>query len=447
MALPPGPTSSALTQTVHLVRGPAEFLTRCARDYGDVFTVKVWNPNRRVRIVFAWDPATIKQVFTTAGDTLRAGEAARGVIGPFVGDYSLLTLDGPEHRRQRKLLMPPFHGERMRAYGETMRAITEAKIASWPRGEPFAVHGWMQQITLEVILRTVFGMEDGASMDRLGGELTAVMNVGRNPLSMLPLSRVWMGPRSPRAQFERHKAAADELIFAEIERRRASANGAPREDVLSLMMSAVDEDGAQMTNQELRDELVTMLAAGHETTATALAWAIAELLGHRHTLERAVAELDTVTGGAPVTAENLARLEYLDAVCKETLRLRPIVPKVARVLQVPLVVRGFELPARTVLAPSIYLTHRHPDIYPEPESFRPERWLGVKPDPYAWLPFGGGVRRCLGMAFAMFEMKIVLATVLQRAALSLAPGTSSRLARRAITFAPSDGARVVAHAR
>jgi len=447
MALPPGPRTSPFGQTLRLVRGPMEFLDECHRRYGDTFTLRVWSPGRTAPVVFTSDPGTIKRIFTTSDDSLRAGEAAVGVVGPFLGDYSLLTLDGPEHRRQRKLLMPPFHGERMRAYGDTMRNITEASIEGWPVGTPFELHDQMQQITLNVILRTVFGLQDGSHMDRLGAALTAVMDLGRNPLNLLPLSRVNWGPRSPRGTFERLKNNADKLVFEEITRRRGAGGHEDRTDVLALMLSAVDEAGEGMGDQEIRDELVTMLAAGHETTATALAWTVDRLLSRHSTYERLVAEIDDVLRGDPITADHIPKLEYLDAVCKESLRLRPVVPNVARVAQVPLTVRGFALPARTVIAPSIYLTHRRADLYPEPHKFKPERWLGAKVDPYKWLPFGGGTRRCIGMAFAMFELKVVLATTLRRVSLGLAPGSTGRMARRTVTFAPSDGALVVANPR
>jgi cytochrome P450 len=442
MALPPGPKTSSFRQTLALVRWPMKFLEECAARYGDIFTLRIRNPGGALRTVMVSHPEAIKQIFTARAEVFHAGEAARPVIGDFVGAHSVLTLDGTEHMRQRKLMLPPFHGERMEAYAVTMRDVARASIATWPRGEPFALHPHMQDITLEIILRTVFGIDDADRMHRLGGQLKRIMNLGTTPFALLPLARVNLGRYSPRARFDRMRAAADASLYEEIDRRRASPNGAHRTDVLALLMSAIHEDGQPMTNLELRDEMMTLMAAGHETTATALAWTFERVLSHRAVHERLRAELRDVVGAGPIAPEHLPQLEYLDATIKEALRLRPVIPNVARIVKIPITLRGYELPVGTLITPSIYLTHRNPEIYPEPARFRPERFLGVKPDPYAWLPFGGGIRRCLGMAFALYEMRIVMATVLLETDLGLARGTTGRMARRGITFAPRDGVQV-----
>jgi cytochrome P450 len=414
------------------------FLDDAARRYGDTFTIELV---RSGPIVVTTDPDCIRQLFTGSGQVLHAGAAGAFVLAPLVGHHSVLVLDGPEHLRQRKLMLPPFHGARMKAYAEVMAETTAKVCRDWPAGRAFELHPFMQQITLDVILRTVFGVDDAARMKALGDQLTTILDIGTRPrLSAILLPDFVYGPRN-RLMIERRKA--DEMIYEEIRRRRSAADAGERADVLSLLLSAVDEDGNTMTDEELRDELVTLLAAGHETSATSLAWTFERVLSHQDVYERLRRELGAVVGSGPVTDTHLTQLEYLDAIVKESLRLRPIVPMVVRRLAVPMSLRGFELPAGTIAAPNIYLTHRRPDLYPEPDRFRPERFVGVKPDPYRWIPFGGGIRRCIGMAFAMYEMKIVLATVLGQHDLMLAADSSARMVRRGITFAPSDGARVV----
>jgi cytochrome P450 len=432
---------------MNLIWRPVRFLESCRERYGDTFQVRVWNPLGRANLVFTSHPDAIKAVFTATDELLRAGQAARPVLMPFVGEHSILVIDGAEHRRQRKLMLPSFHGERMRAYAETMRELTLCSLTEWPRSQPFAVHPRLQRITLEIILRTVFGLEDGASMQRLGAQLISILDMAQRPMVLSPLSQINWGPRSQRATFLRRRAAADQSIYEEIARRRVQDDLAQRTDVLALLLGAVDDKGESMTDEELRDELVTMLTAGHETTATSMAWVLDLILGRRDVYQRLVAEIDEVVGTEPVNDDMLTRLPYLDAVIKEALRLRPVVPNVARVAQAPFTLRGFDIVPGTVVAPSIYLTHHSPDLYPQPYRFIPDRFVNTKPNPYAWLPFGGGGRRCLGMAFALFEMKIVLATILSQMELGLAPTSTGRMARRGITFAPSDGTLITARRR
>jgi cytochrome P450 len=440
MALPPGPELPALVQTFYWIRRPVPFLHECARRYGDFFTVNLLQSEP---VVACSNPETIKRLFTGSGDLFHAGEAAK-ILEPFVGKSSLLLLDGASHMRQRRLMLPAFHGERMKAYADTMRDITIDSLSSWPRDQPFALHPHTQHITLQVILRTVFGVEDAERMQVLAEALTTLMNQGQSPRMLWALIPLNIGPRR---QFARQLARVNDLIYDEIARRRDDPELENRTDVLSMMMSARDEDGNPMSDIELRDELMTLLAAGHETTATSLAWTFERVLSKRRVYDRLRDELDATIGGAPVTEDSVRELGYLDAVIKEVLRLRPIIPMVVRKIQVPMMVHGYELPAGTVVAPNIFLTQRRPDLFPDPDEFRPERFLGVKPDPYTWFPFGGGIRRCLGMAFALYEMKIVIASILSRLDLCLAPGSTGRLARRSITFAPSDGSRVIVRDR
>ncbi|MGB2711803.1 MAG: cytochrome P450 [Conexibacter sp.] len=428
-SLPPGPRGpKALVAARFLLRGP-RFLETCHARYGDSFTIRL-NTGRTV--VITCDPTIIKEVFTGSPDDLHAG-AGNVVLRPILGARSVLLLDGPEHLRQRRLMLPPFHGERMRAYGEAMTEIAERHVARWPVGRPFPVHPTMQAITLEIILRTVFGVEDRARLARLGAPLKRLLNSTDQPARLLALqftSSEKGGPRSPWGRIRALMAPVDAMIYEEIAAHRADANAAERTDILSLLLAARDEDGNALTDRELRDELMTLLLAGHETTATALAWTIERLVRHPDVLARVREE--QAQGGS----------DYLDAVIKETLRLRPVVPGVIRQLQRPLTLGGMELPAGVHIAPSIYLTHRRADIYPEPEAFRPERFIERPPGTYEWLPFGGSIRRCLGASFALYEMRIVLGTILRMAQLETTDAEAEQVRRRFVTFTPAHGGRV-----
>ena len=436
--LPPGPSSHPMIQGLQFAFRPISFLERCARRYGETFLVRL--PLGLPFVIFS-NPAAIRDIFTASDGDLRAGEANQ-VIRPLLGDHSLLSLDGTRHTRERRLMLPPFHGERMLGYGDVMRQVAEAAIARWPIGRPFPVHPEMQAITLEVILRTVFGLADGATLDALRVRLRRLLNMVVNPIWLLPAFQRDLGRFSPGRMFQRLKAEIDALLYAEFARRRTAASSEAT-DVLSLLLAARDEDGRPMTDAELRDEMVTLLVAGHETTATALAWALHNLLAHPYVLATLRAE---VTAG-PLSPDRLARLEYLDGTVKETLRLDPVVPEVGRHLSRPMRIGGWDLPTGVAAGPAIYLTHRRPDVWPEPERFDPTRFVGRRPSPYEFLPFGGGTRRCLGMAFALYEMKVVLATVLAHVEMAAAPGYRMRMVRRAITLAPSEGMPLVVERR
>jgi cytochrome P450 family 110 len=440
--LPPGPRSLPIVQALNLWLRPTKFIEDCQRQYGDAFTLRV--PGFPAEVHFS-HPDAIREIFTADAEDLRAGEA-NVVIEPLLGAHSLLLLDGPRHLRQRRLLLPPFHGERMQAYGETMRDITDRELASWPVGRPFPLRGAMQRITLDVILRTVLGVDDGPLLATVRERFERLLAVGTNPTTMLPLLRRDLGPWSPWGRLVRARREVHDILAAEIERRRVP--GVPaRDDVLSLLIAARDEDGCPMSDDDLRDQMMTLLFAGHETTATALAWAVYRILQRPDVLAAIRAEYRRVVGGGQFRAEHVTRLEYLDATVKEALRLDPIIPDVGRRLVRPMQIGGWELPAGVVAAPGIYLAHRRPDRWPAPEVFRPERFLGARPGAYDFLPFGGGVRRCLGMAFALYEMKVVLARVLSSVELRLAPGYRARPVRRSVTLAPSRGMPVVVTAR
>ncbi len=439
--LPPGPRLPSIVQVGQFIHDRLGLLDRCAARYGEFFTIRFpWET-----LVFTWNPDAVKQIFTGDPAIYFAGQG-NDILRPFLGDYSVLLLDGAEHLRQRRLLLPPFHGERMLAYADVMREVTLSEIARWPRGRAFPIHPSMQEITLEVIMRAVFGMESGPRHDELRATLKQILEEGsQSILVFLPFLQFNLGGLTPYARFRRRIDVIDRLLFAEIAERRASGNGEGRSDILSLLLQVVDEDGKPMTQQELRDELLTLLVAGHETSATSLAWVFYYLLKNPEILDGVRRELREVGGEGPIRADQVKELRLLDATVKETARLRPILVFVARRLQQPVELGGFALPAGVTVAPCIHLTQRRADLYPEPDAFRPQRFLDGKQTPYDYFPFGGGARRCLGMAFAQFEMKVVLATVLSRLDLELPADSDVRPVRRAITIAPSDGTRVIAH--
>jgi cytochrome P450 len=424
--LPPGPASPAIVQGLQYALRPARFFASCARRFGEVFTLRM--PVAPGIAVMFTNPEAIRQIFAGDDDELRGGEAS-AALRPLLGASSILALDGAPHERQRRLMMPPFHGERMLAYGDTMRAIADRAIERWPIGRPFPIHREMQAITLEVILRTVFGAE-GARLDALRILVQRFAHVATNVLWLWPPLQVDLGPLSPWGRVRRIRRELDAFLWAEFARRRAEGVEG-RDDVLSLLLAARDENGEPMSDAELCDQLMTLLFAGHDTTATSLAFALHNVLRHPEVLDRLRTELAQ------------GRLEYVEATAKETLRLNPIVSEVGRVLSRPMRIGGWDLPAGVEASPCIYLTHRRPDLWPEPERFQPERFLGRRTSPYEFFPFGGGVRRCLGMAFALFEMKVVLAEILSRVELRLATGYRMQTVRRSITLAPSRGMPVV----
>lgn len=431
-ALPPGSRLPSIVQMLEWVLRPIPFLERNTKRYGDCFTVRFVMGN----VVFIANPELIKQVFTGDPDVLHAGEGNATPLEPLVGQHSVLVLDGPEHMRQRKLMLPSFHGDRMQSYRDLLLDITDTEIDRWPVGRPFALRPRTQAITLEVIMRAVFGIEDADRLEQLRDRLSGLLDSGMSRLTLagiaLPPIRRTIG-RRVWSRFESLRTDVDEVLYDEIRRRRADPSTPDRDDVLSVLLQARDEGGEPMTDVELRDELMTLLAAGHETTATALAFAFDLLVHNPEAMARLRAEI-----------EQGESEEYLDAVIKETLRLRPVLPGVIRRLTRPMELNGYQLPAGTSLAPNIYLTHRLPDVYPEPDRFLPERFLETPAGTYTWIPFGGGIRRCLGASFALFELKVVIPAVLARVRLAAAGPGPEPIRRRAITFAPAHGARVVA---
>jgi cytochrome P450 len=425
---PPGSNAPSALQALRYSRDPLGFLVKLQRRYGDIFSLSFPFFGR---LVYVADPALVKELFTGSPAQFHAGEANATVLEPALGPNSVLTLDDAPHMQQRKLLLPPFHGERIRGYGELIRETTLKEMQSWPVGEPFALRPHTQRITLAVIMRAVFGVHDEQRLARFE-VLIDDFSKRVSLVTTIPALRRKLGPWSPWTRFLRSRAALDEFIYEEIglRRKELEAGEEAHDDVLSLLLQARHDDGSPMSDEELRDELVTVLGAGHETTATGLAWAMERLLR----TPRVLAKLrDSIAAGEE---------DYLDATVKETLRARPVIVDVARRLTAPARIGGYELPKGSFVMAAIAALHYREDYFPDPEEFRPERFLTEKADNYAWIPFGGGVRRCIGAAFAEYEMRIVLREFVQHAELSAPDPEPEAVKVRNITLAPGRGTRV-----
>jgi cytochrome P450 len=434
--LPPGPSVPTVVQMMATWTRPAASLERL-RPYGKRITVRLpFQPP----FVMLWDPAEIKEVFTAPPEVLHPGEGAR-ILEPLVGRHSVILLDEDEHLEQRRLLLPAFHGERMLALTGLMTELAEREVASWPAAEPVALHPRLQRVTLEIILRVVFGLEEGRRLDRLRDVLTDVLAFTESPLSVLPPLQRLLRWTPIQRRFQSQVRETDELIYALIEERRAEmardGDAPDRDDILTLLLSARHQDGSSMSLQELRDELMTALVAGHETTASQLAWALERLAREPGVRARLVAEIDAGESD-----------EYLSATITEILRLRPVLPNAEpRLTKREVRIGGVTYPPGVVLMASAYLLHHDPEIYPEPRAFRPERFLGVAPGTYTWIPFGGGRRRCLGASFAVQEMKVVLRAALSRYEITAASARPETTRRRSITFSPAGATMVTLRRR
>jgi cytochrome P450 len=396
-------------------------MNKSRREYGDVFTVRFASVGR---VIFVSDPALIKQIFTASPDQLRAGEANWPLI-PVLGERGTLLLDGKEHLQRRKIILPPFHGERLERYRAMFAEVAAEHIDRWPKDEPFALLPKIQAITLELIMKVVYGEdEDRARIQHLADQMMGLINASQSRLAQLPYMDRVPGRYSPMGIFMHVRKRVDDVLFEEIRRRRERGGLDERHDVFSMLLQT------DMTDEELRDELMTILLAGHETTTTALAWAFERLLRHPGMYER----LRTDDGWA-------------EAVVSETLRLRPPIPIVGRAVKSDFQLTGYTIPAGEMLAPCIWLTHRREEVYPEPYAFKPERFLDKGPETYSWLPFGGGTRRCAGAAFAQLEMNVVMKTIAQKVEMEPAEPEPERVGRRAIVLAPRHGSRVVVRDR
>jgi hypothetical protein len=431
--LPPGPRMPAVLQTLGNWKRPTPFLTRARRRYGDAFTMRLLGAP--VFVVIS-DPEQIKQIFQAPPEVLHPGEGA-SILEPVVGPNSVILLDEAPHLEQRKLLLPAFHGERMQRLAGLMGELTEREIDSWPRDEVIALHPRLQGLTLEVILHAVFGLGRGTRLDALRGLLTELLSFADSPLSLLPPLPPTV-VRSVASLRRRHEVGAlvDAEIYALIEERRREEDH-DAEDVLGMLLAARHEDGSEMSAQELRDELVTALVAGHETTASQLAWAFSRLAREPAALGRLVVEIDAGESE-----------EYLAATINEVMRMHPVLPNAEpRLVKKPVEIGGVTYPPGVVLMANAYLVHHDPAIYPQPDLFRPERFLEQPAGTYTLLPFGGGRRRCIGASFALLEMRIVLRAVLSRCTLAPGSGEPERTRRRGITLSPARGALVLLHDR
>jgi len=414
---PAGPTERPVLQTARWLLRPIAFLESCRRRYGDTFSVTF--QGFKSPLVMVSSPEVIRALYAERGHNLPPGRTV--TLGPLVGPRSLLLLEGADHLSRRKMMLPPFHGERMRSYETVVREVTERELDRWPEGATFAVHPSMQAITLEVIERAVFGVSERGPLHDLLRDLLS-MTVSRE----LQFS-VLFGRQKPLERLREMSTSIDAQLLDEIAARRTD----PGTDICSLLAQARFEDGSAISDREVRDQLMTLLLAGHETTATGLAWTLDLLTRNPEVLRRAQ------TGGD----------EYLRAVVSESLRLRPVVPLAGRRLVTDLDVDGVHLPAGTDVTPAMWLAHTRPEAFPDPYAFRPERFLDKPPSTYTWIPFGGGVRRCIGAAFAEMEMRIVLGEILRRFDLRPASRHAERVARRNVTFSPRHGTRVIATRR
>ncbi len=455
--LPPGPRTSPAWQLLRYSQKPLPFLEECARRHGDAFTIRLAGYGTLVMLAA---PDAVRDVFRGDGHVLHSGEA-NAFLNVTVGNSSVLVLDEAPHARQRRVLLPPLSGERMRSFFDAMQAATRETLAAWPSGATAPVLPAMRRITLRTIVQVVLGLSPGPELLEFERLMEAFLATGRSRYALISLQVLPLGLMSkvPWMPFFRQLRELDTAIFALLARRRrerAGSNAAgvgagggagPAEDVVSGLLAATHEDGAPLGDREIRDAIFTLLLAGHETTSLALAWTLERIASHPAVTERIVAELEHVTGGAPPRAEQLAPLAFLDAAIREGLRARTILPFVVRLAKQPFSAGGRQYPAGVQLCPCNHLVHRRPDLYPEPDAFRPERFLERKFSGDEWFPFGGGNRTCLGMPFALYEMKVVLATLFAQVRVARPPGARSRPVRRGITLSPHDGALLTVTAR
>lgn len=439
--LPPGSKLPSIIITIQAIYDQFGMLEKFQRQYGDIF----YSPPSATLpacVIFS-NPQAIEKVFTADPDLFEIDQQVSTPVRALLGSNSLVLKSGKDHQRQRKLLMPPFHGERMRNYGQTMIAVTQEVINQLQVGQTLRISDYTQEISLQIILRTIFGLDSGTKYDQLKKILIDYLDTFNSPYNSLFLFLDFLqkdlGFFTPWNKFLRQKRQIREILQAECDRRRATPD-TMGEDILSLLLEARYEDGQPMSDIEIQDELMTMLFAGHETTANSLAWSFYWL----HRLPEVGQKLQTELKSQSPEAElnDTAKLPYLSAVVSETLRLNPVVVFVNRHLKQPLELMGYQLPAGTSLLPSVYLTHQREDIYPEPQKFKPERFIKRQFSPYEYLPFGGGNRRCLGYAFALYEMKLVLAKIMSSVKFELLDNRPLKPARRGFAFAPAGGVKM-----
>ncbi|STZ33377.1 cytochrome P450 [Mycolicibacterium smegmatis] len=429
--LPPGPPLPAFVQTAMMLRHWSRFVSACRRRYGDVFTLRIASMGTWVYLA---DPADIKTVFAGDPTVFHAGEA-NSMLSGLLGETSVLVIDEDVHRDRRRLMLAPFARDAVARQTGVMAEVAATNIASWPVGTPFPVAPKMAEIALEVILRTVIGATEPARLAALRHVMPQLLGIG--PWQSLAIASPGLQRRRPWRTLQRNLAEADRLLYAEIAACRAGPDLASRPDALAMLVRAANDEGRTMTDRELRDQLMTLLVAGHETTATGLSWTLERLIRHPAVLDKAVAAARTTDGSGEA---------YLDAVVRESLRIRPVVFEAGRVLTEPVELGGYLLPAGTLVAPSIGLVHASADVYPDPDRFEPDRMLASTQAPSTWLPFGGGNRRCLGATFALVEMRVVLREILHRVDLFATTARGEKQRLKHVTMIPHRGGRICVRA-
>ena len=427
LVLPPGPRASGTRQSLRWFRDPVGYMEGCRERYGDIYTVRL---GRLKRASFVSNPQAVKEIFTANPELLHMGPT-NALFRPVLGSSSLFLMDGEEHHRHRRLIMPSFHHSHVQRFHELTVELMERELATWPVGEPFRAEERMRSLSLDLIFEYVFGVAEGERHDRLRALLVDMLDRVERPLAVLPQFQHELGGRSPFGKVMQAARAIDEILYEEIRERRFDPMGRSRDDVLSMLVQEGPEDPGFLTDEEVRDEVITMLIAGYNTTATATGWAFERLVRHPEALERAT--VDVRTGDR----------SYLKAVVKETLRQRPVLPITARKLIEPMELAGYTFPARWTVMPCIYLLHHEPSLYPEPAAFRPERFLKDPPEAHAWAPFGAGARRCVGANLALHTMETILATVLPQVRLRAPSEEPEPIVRRNFTLSPGRGAEVV----
>ncbi len=430
-------------QRYEWIAKPLHFMERSVKQYPDIFTSRIVGSEKP--IIFANHPQAIQEILTNDRKKLTAPGEANKTLQPLVGNYSLFLLDGSRHKRDRKLLMPQFHGERMQTYGKLICSLTEKVFSQLPQDKIFTARDVTSEISLSVMLQAVFGLYEGERYQQIKSLIIAMMDLFRSPLAfgflLFPILQQDLGKFSPWGHYLRQREQLDKLLYAEINERRSELDNTNRIDILSLLMSATDEDGNSMTDRELRDELMTLLLAGYETTATAMAWGLYWIYQKPEVREKLLQELDSL--GEKPDPISIFRLPYLSAVCNETLRIYPVaLATFVREVQEPVELLGYEIEPGTDIWGCIYLLHHREDLYPDSKQFKPERFIERQFSPYEFMPFGAGARRCIGYALAEFEMKLVLATVVSGYKLALADNKPEKAQRRGVTLVPAKGVRM-----
>lgn len=443
MKLPTGPKTPTFLQRLQWIIDPVSYMEKTHACYPDLFVARLVGFGDDVILVS--HPQGIQQILTSDRKEFSSpGKQTNGILQPLIGDYSVIMLEGERHKHRRQLLVPPFHGERLQAYGKLICNLTEKVMSQLPLDKPFLARSAMQSISLQVILEAVFGLSEGERYQKLKQLLGAMTELFKSPITsallFIPSLQKDLGSWSPWGNFVRQREQIDKLLYTEIAERRANLDP-NRTDILSLLMSARDEQGNAMSDKELRDELMGLLLAGNETTATAMSWSLYWTHRLPEVREKLLAELAAL-GNSPDPME-IARLPYLSAVCQETLRIHPVAMLTfPRVVQKPIELLGYQLQPGNIVMGCMYLAHQREDIYRDRKQFKPERFLERQFSPYEFLPFGGGVRRCVGDALALLEMKLVLATILSRYQLTLTEKQPETPQRRGVTLAPSRGVKM-----